>query len=158
MFSHKAPGGAHDFLRLTTASGASVRLTPGHLLPVNGALATARSAVVGDVVSVAGAGGAPVADEAVVDVRRERAAGLFNPHTAHGSIVVDGVVCSTYTEAVPAWLAHHVLLAPCRAAWRLLGVECGAVLHGEAPAGAALRFAWSGLLRAGAGAVGTSEL
>lgn len=40
--------------------------------------------------------------------------GLYNPHTEKGEIVVDGVVCSCYTDAVSARVAH-TLLAPVRA-------------------------------------------
>lgn len=40
--------------------------------------------------------------------------GLYNPHTLHGDIVVDGVLTSTYTTAV-APRSAHALLAPLRA-------------------------------------------
>lgn len=151
MFSHKLPGGAHDFVRIATASGAVVRLTPGHLLPVNGALAPARSVSAGDAVRLADGRAS-----AVRAVSRVSAPGLYNPHTLDGRIAVDGVACSAYTDAVHAGAAHAVLLAPCRAAWRLLGVECaGGLLHGDSRAGVALRAAWALLGRA---AVVSSEL
>lgn len=41
--------------------------------------------------------------------------GLFNLHTFHGEIVVDGVQATTYTEAIDSCLAH-ALMAPLRAA------------------------------------------
>lgn len=144
MFSHKLSTGQHDFVRISTASWASLRLTPGHILLVNGALAAAKSVVPGDAVQMATGRSAVVTS--VTPVRGE---GLFNPHTLDGRIAVNGVVCSTYTDAVHAGLAHNVLLAPCRAAWRLFGLECGGGLfHGNSRAGVALRSAWSGLLAA----------
>ena len=42
-----------------------------------------------------------------------RARGLYNPHTLHGDVVVDGVLTSTYTGVVHPALAH-ALLAPLR--------------------------------------------
>lgn len=42
--------------------------------------------------------------------------GLYNPQTMQGDIVVDGIVSSTYTQAVPQQAAH-ALLAPVRAAF-----------------------------------------
>lgn len=42
--------------------------------------------------------------------------GLFNPQTASGGIVVDGVWVTCYTKWVPVGLAHG-LLAPVRALW-----------------------------------------
>lgn len=55
----------------------------------------------------------------VMKVRRTFARGLYAPQTAHGDIVVDGVVVSTYTTDVHPTFAHHVLLAPVRLAHRL---------------------------------------
>ncbi len=36
--------------------------------------------------------------------------GLYNPQTAHGNIVVDGVLCSTFTSAIHPLLAKTLLL------------------------------------------------
>jgi hypothetical protein len=42
-------------------------------------------------------------------VSTEWAEGLYNPHTMHGDIVVDGVHTSTYTDSVAPALAHALL-------------------------------------------------
>lgn len=63
----------------------------------------------------------------VVRVGRTWARGLYNPQTTDGSIVVDGVVVSTYTEAVAPRTAH-ALLAPLRAMFKWAGV---AVSYGQ---------------------------
>lgn len=50
----------------------------------------------------------------VEEVRWALRWGMYNPHTEKGEIVVDGVVCSCYTDAMSARVAHG-LLAPVRA-------------------------------------------
>ena len=79
---------------------------------VNGVLAPARSVRAGDNVTLASGRRARV-----ISVGRVRKEGLYNPHTLHGDIVVDGVLTSTYTEAFSPALAH-VVLAPLRALYR----------------------------------------
>jgi hypothetical protein len=98
MFSHKTMEVKAKFVKLTTAKGA-VRLTAGHYLYVNGQLQTARTVKLGDLISTGN----------VTAVSAEWADGLFNPHTLHGDIVVDGVQTSTYTENVAPALAHALL-------------------------------------------------
>ena len=68
---------------------------------MNGKLQTARTVVVGDALS--GAGGN------VTAVATEWAEGFYNPHTMTGDIVVDGILTSTYTDAVAPSLAHALL-------------------------------------------------
>jgi hypothetical protein len=113
LFTHRAGGGAHEFVRVTTASGAVLRATPGHYVHVAGRGLVAAGAVrVGDRLRLGGGALTPV-----VSLARVRAAGLFNPQTLSGEIVVDGIVASTYTTAVAPAVAHAVL-APLRAAFR----------------------------------------
>jgi Hint module len=142
MFSHKLPAGEHNFVQIAMSAGDTLRLSPGHLLAVNGAFAAAWTVARGDTLLLSSGGRA-----VVTEIRAVRGKGLYNPHTLDGRIAVDGVVCSTYTDAVHAGFAHSVLLAPCRAAWRLLGLECGGgLLHGNSRAGVLLRSAWGALL------------
>jgi hypothetical protein len=138
MFTHKLVHGVFDFVRIETAAGALVTLSHGHLLPVNGGTLVAAGAVsVGDTLQLATG-----AETAVLRVTNVREAGLVNPQTVHGNIVVDGVVCSTYTSAMAPEVAHAVL-APCRVAHGLFGGGCGALLDGRSAFGEALRGAWS---------------
>lgn len=65
----------------------------------------------------------------LVAVAAVRDVGLYNPHTASGVVVVDGVIVSCYTAAVRA-AAAHALLAPVRAAVRARGAGHLAALHG----------------------------
>lgn len=104
MFTHRLAATTHSFVRLTTASGAAITLTPGHYIYANGALAAASSVCVGDVLVLDS--GQSDAVEAVQVVRRR---GLYNPQTVSGNVVVDGVLASTYTTAVDSKFAHAAL-------------------------------------------------
>ncbi len=117
MFTHKMDAVTHEFVSITTASGATIRLTAGHYLPLNGAYAAAGEARVGDRVSLSDG-----TTSAVVAVSQVWGRGLYNPQTTHGDIVVDGVRASTYTTAVQRTVAH-ALLAPLRLACAKLGVR-----------------------------------
>lgn len=120
MFTHRLAGTVADFLEVSLVGGASLRLTPGHFLHANGALVAARKLAPGDALVLADGAAA-----AVAGVRRVRGSGLYNPQTLHGDVVVDGVIASTFTEAV-APAAAHAALAPLRAAFRLLGLSSSA--------------------------------
>jgi len=108
-WSHRHPAAVSAFVALTHTRGV-LTASPGHYVYANGARLTARSVAVGDVLPTADGGGARVTRVAAVT-----ATGLYNAHTAHGDLVVDGVVVSTYTDAVHPAVAH-ALLAPVRAA------------------------------------------
>lgn len=109
MFTHKLSDVQETFVQLSAAAGQRIRLTPGHFIPINGVYTPAHAAKVGDVVQLAdGVTSSIVAVDTVVDT------GLYNPQTAHGDIIVNGVRASTYTTAV-APAAAHALLSPLRA-------------------------------------------
>lgn len=109
MFTHKLSDAKHSFVTLRTASGATISATNGHYIYANGQLAAAGTVRQGDVLTLAN-GQLDIVDS----VRSESARGLFNPQTAHGSIVVNGVLASTYTTAVEPSFAHAIL-SPLRA-------------------------------------------
>jgi len=107
FFSTEMAETTSKFVKLETDSGA-VTMTKGHYLYVNGALTVASDVEVGDNV-VLGNG----THVAVNEVTSVWAPGLYNPHTLHGDIVVDGIHTSTYTDAVHPTLAH-ALMSPLR--------------------------------------------
>lgn len=126
LFTHRDALARTRQVHIKLADGKSITLSAGHYLPINGKLSAARDVTIGDKLAV---------DNDVVDVvhvNMQMANGLYNPHTAAGTIVVDGITCSTYTEAVPANTAHAIL-SPIRAAF-LLGVVS------ENTAGSFLRY------------------
>jgi Hint module len=123
MFTHRDSRARPAVVRIHhDASPAPLRLTPGHYLYVNDELTAAGAVRAGDLVRTGS--GAPAR---VLRVSRTRGAGLYNPQTLHGDVVVDGVVASTYTRAVDP-RAAAALLAPARAAAALLGARWDALV------------------------------
>lgn len=129
FFSHADAGAVTGMVRLTTASGAVSAASPGHLLAVTHAagsrgeeapvLTPAAAVVAGrESVAVAGGGRSVVAAVDVIDA----AAGLYNPHTLAGSIVVDGIAWSDLTAALPPAVGGQ-LLGPLKGLWAVGGVR-----------------------------------
>ncbi len=104
MFSHKLSAVRTEFVHIATANSRSVMLTPNHYLYVNSKLAVAGVVAVGDALTTAH--GEP---DTVIAVSTVWADGLYNPHTMHGDIVVDGIQTSTYTSDIDPTLAHAAL-------------------------------------------------
>ena len=53
---------------------------------------------------------------AVVQITAERQEGLYNPHTASGSIVVNGVAATAFTDVLPPSAAvYKAVMLPLRA-------------------------------------------
>ncbi len=124
MFTHKLNDVSNKFTRLVTVTGTAITLTSGHYLRVNGAMRPASTVAVGDTLTLASGAAAAVRMVQTVD-----ATGLYNPQTIDGSIVVDGVVASTYTTAVEMRTAHS-LLAPLRTVYNALGLSTTALESG----------------------------
>lgn len=114
-FSHRVHDVVYDdFMTITADDGSSVTLTPGHYTYAP-TLKRAADVRVGDRLQRADG-----TEGRVVELRyRVRGTGLFNPHTESGTIVVDGLVQSCYTESVQAAKAH-ALLAPVRMLWKVV--------------------------------------
>ncbi|KAK9844755.1 hypothetical protein WJX74_006431 [Apatococcus lobatus] len=128
MFSHQDKHFVNPFRTLETDAGHTLMLTPGHYLWASGSDATDRFALVRAadvrvgqwVWASSGTGSAAVAPTRVTRVSTASAQGLFNPHTASGSIMVDGVVAATFTETISASLAlHTVVTFPAQLLYRL---------------------------------------
>lgn len=112
-FSHRdASQRSYRFLRLhfNAPHVSPLTLSAGHLiLNPNGPPRPAHTLQIGD--SVRATDGEIVKLTAKVSVNSR---GLFNPHTASGSLLVDGIAVSCYTDAMPL-ATGHALLAPVRA-------------------------------------------
>ena len=126
MFSHQLADAEASFVEITTESNPlttgsnrlttgskSIRLTPGHYLYVNGIATQAADVKVGDHLETAD--GRPVL---VTGITHVRDIGLYNPHTLHGDVIVNGFRTTTYTDAIHPNLAH-ALLAPLRALYQM---------------------------------------
>ncbi len=94
--------------------GKKITLSSNHLIPINkiNALKPARDIRVGDnifVVTTAAAGKKSHVIDTVVDVDTVIAEGLYWPHTASGTLMVDGVLVSCYTTVLPVWVQHFLV-------------------------------------------------
>jgi len=104
LFTTKEVDNMSKFAELTTKSS-SILLTAQHYLYVNGALAQAGTVKVGDKLTLADG-----SEDTVTEVGEKWEAGLYNPHTQDGDIVVNGFLTSTYTGEVNPSLAHALLM------------------------------------------------
>lgn len=104
LFTHRTLNREQWFYRISTASGHAVSITGNHYLYVNGRLVAAHAVQVGNVLRTASG------QSAVVKVERVKDVGLYAPHSLHGDVLVDGIVCSSYSRAVAPGLAHALLL------------------------------------------------
>jgi len=103
MFSHKMSAARVEFVHIETVGGRAITLTGNHYLYVNDTMAVASVVTVGDSLTTT------TGPDAVVGVSRVWDEGLYNPHTMHGDIVVDGILTSTYTSDIDPTLAHAAL-------------------------------------------------
>lgn len=114
FFGHRNPAEMSTFVHIQTAStGKELRLSAGHYLYANSKLVTARTVTVGDTLETGD--GQTVT---VTSIRKQLARGVYAPATLHGNLVVDGIVVSSYTDAVHPRVAH-TLLTPLRVAHQL---------------------------------------
>lgn len=110
LFTHRMHGW-FSFVRIVLVGRRVLTASRGHFVHASdGRLRTAGGIRPGDAL-VHAASGAPLRVLAVYDVC---AHGLYNPQTACGSLVVNGLLVSCYTTAVEPVLAHTVLMAPVR--------------------------------------------
>eukprot|EP00178_Gracilaria_changii_P004760 TRINITY_DN17760_c0_g1_i1.p1 TRINITY_DN17760_c0_g1~~TRINITY_DN17760_c0_g1_i1.p1 ORF type:complete len:421 (-),score=53.82 TRINITY_DN17760_c0_g1_i1:742-2004(-) len=114
MFTHRLSYFMTRFVRFQLDSGDELAVTPNHYVYADGHLVTAQSAKRGQRMLLANGSTAAIQ---CIDWIRD--AGLFNPQTIHGDIVVNNVLVSTYTKAVEPQVAHG-LLAPLRAWYGLV--------------------------------------
>uniref|UniRef100_A0A7S2ZS30 Peptidase S1 domain-containing protein n=1 Tax=Rhodosorus marinus TaxID=101924 RepID=A0A7S2ZS30_9RHOD len=129
-FTHKMAQVQSEFVNVV-AGKESLRLTPEHYVPVgvNGlVLVAAKSLAVGDIVTLGNQ-----TTVRVSSIDRTRASGLYNPETLDGTIVVDGVLASTYTQHVNPHIARLLLAVP-RIVYRLgFKHPLGSLFHSTMP-------------------------
>ncbi len=114
MFTHKSSNVISQFVVLTTESGHIIELSDGHYISTsNGGIVSARNVRIGDTL-LSETGNTSV----VTHIGRATKRGLHNPQTLDGNIVVNGIVASCFTEAIPEMMAVSIL-TPVRAVYRL---------------------------------------
>lgn len=107
-WTHYNPTAISPFVCIIVGNGRVLHVSPGHFVYANDRLLPARLVRPGMRMRMM-----PPPDSLAVSVSHVWRVGLYNPQTKHGDIVVNGFICSTYTEAV-APLSAHALLAPVR--------------------------------------------
>lgn len=105
FFSHSERYNRYRYYTVYLSTGWNITLSEGHYVHTtsSGMQSTGHLRIGDSLIS-----------GMIVDIRRGVAAGLYAPHTRHGSLLVDGVFVSTYTTAVPPRVAHQALV-PLRA-------------------------------------------
>ncbi|OSX75496.1 hypothetical protein BU14_0234s0023 [Porphyra umbilicalis] len=127
LFTHKVAAGSFPFVKLTTASGASLTVTRSHYVYANGKMTAAGAVKLGDELELVGAAKCDI----ITATSPVTETGLYNPQTLHGDIFVNGIRASTFTTAVEPRVAS-ALLAPLRALFRATGVSTSALDAGSA--------------------------
>lgn len=112
LFGHRDTQSWMRVVELRTSDSKTVRMSAGHYIYVNGAVQTAGTVVAGDRLHT-GTGETIIVTKVVESIKR----GMYAPTTLSGSLVVDGVLVSSYTDAIPPIVAHW-LLSPIRLAYR----------------------------------------
>ena len=131
FFGHRDARAVATFLRITTASNHTLRLTPGHYVFVSrggcgdSVQARARTLdasliVPGDGVWVAAVATGILTCSPVTVITHVTDTGIYNPYTLAGSLVVDGVLASAHS----AWDG-----VPVEATLRFVGLSAETVSH-----------------------------
>lgn len=108
-FTHSSRRARSVFVKISTASNRTIWLSEGHYIYVNNIAVRAGKVAVGDLLHDVDVGLTKVKSVDLV-----KGNGLYSPQTYHGNVVVNGIVATTYTEAVGEMLSGHALLAPLR--------------------------------------------
>lgn len=122
MFSHRTPSSVSSFVTLFTSSRANITASPSHYIWVmddtgfgSGRPVTAQDIQLGDCLAGLDETISSVAQTCVVGKTERLETGLYNPHTASGSIVVNGIASLTFTDTLPPSLyVHSMVTMPAR--------------------------------------------
>ncbi len=123
MFTHRLSDVHYEFVELHAGSNV-LRATAGHYIYASGRYIAAGAVKVGDTLELADG-----THTAVTGVKTVMDKGLYNPQTAHGDIIVNGVRASTFTTAIERNFAQAAL-SPLRAVFARLGLACTAFESG----------------------------
>jgi Hint module len=134
MFTHRLSEVYAKFIEIKTLSGATISLSEGHYIHVDGSVVPAAQVKIGSEVRL----GSGHTDK-VRSVRTVGGKGLYNPQTLQGDIVVNGILASTYTTAMDPRLAHAALF-PFRSMFSALNFEVSALESGGGVASALLDY------------------
>jgi len=130
FFGHRDQFVDFSYLAITLSDGSELSVSPGHFIYAFGPRRLVPSSELQPGYFIYSGNHTEVTLE-IISIRRHVGRGLYAPHTLQGDLVVNGVLVSSYTSAVPASLAH-LLLAPIRAAY-LLGLPIPPLMDSALP-------------------------
>jgi len=117
-----------NFVEIRLEDDNKLVVSRGHMIYVNNKLVQAKHAKVGDtMVTVEAKHSKNVMIMEIKDGVRVR--GLYNPHTMHGDLVVNGIRVSTFTNAMQQQVAHAMLLME-RVVWKWKGLSMMSAMFG----------------------------
>jgi preprotein translocase subunit YajC len=117
LFDHKVSDIQAEFVQLNLQDGFTIKLTAKHYIQLESGLTTAESVQVGD--KVLSSKGVYKTVESISIVQDK---GLYNPYTLAGTIVVDGVVASSYTADIHPRI-QQALYTPVKWVYQMTGVN-----------------------------------
>ena len=151
MWGHRDSKTVTSFYEITTASGATLTLSKEHYMYVSESgcenASLASTTTLSPALVKVGQGAWTVTPEGIkcseiTDIKIAEHKGIFNPFTLSGTIVVDGVIASCYSEsghfsiesnlrlymnaenvARNAPALHHIMAAPLRQLFHTFGLE-----------------------------------
>ena len=120
MFSHQDRLATGQFVVLETALTTLLHVTPGHFLwstklcqGTDTQLVRAADINIGDCLWISEFANTSTPTLQQIKVTRAKltkAQGLYNPHTASGSILVNRVATTTFTDTLPASMTIHAIV------------------------------------------------
>lgn len=136
MFTHQSQE-LSSFIQLETSDGSSIFLSPDHYIHVLSAgsdsprIVTAAQVKLGDQLrTISGfQSDAQLQWSTVLSSSKVSMQGLYNPHTASGTIVVDSVLACTFPNTLPPSIAaHSAATMPARVLYNLIPSKTAAGL------------------------------
>lgn len=115
MFSHRDAFVVTNFVTIMTEDSSELTASPGHYIWATNDrsamhLVKASAIAIGEYVAVVKMANLSAVWSRVVRKSESHKIGLYNPHTPSGTIVVDGVAASTFTDTLPPFTAMHTLV------------------------------------------------
>ena len=117
MFSERITNGRFEFVELHAGSSV-LRATSSHFIHASGRYIPAGDVKLGDTLELADG-----TRRAVTSVKTVMDKGLYNPLTAHGDIILNGVRAATFTPAIRRNIAEAAV-SPLRSMFERLGLTC----------------------------------
>lgn len=125
LFTHRDPYTIiHTYMTISTESNNTLTIHPHHLIPTqHHGVIPARKLTQSHSVQLASGEWSSINEIE----RNVKSKGLFNIHTFDGSLVVDGIVTSCFTEYISPVTAHG-LLNPFRAIYQI-GISTNSIFN-----------------------------